>query len=31
LFAVGHLLDVFGGDEADGIDVLEAGEDYSFK
>ena len=26
-FAVGHLLDVFGRDEADGVDVAEAGED----
>jgi len=27
LFAVGHLLDVFGRDEADGIEVPEAGAD----
>jgi hypothetical protein len=31
LFAVGHLLDVFGGDEADGVDVVEAGGDQFFQ
>ncbi len=30
-FAVGHLLDVLGGDEADGVDVLEAGGDELFE
>ena len=30
-FAVGHLADVFGGDEADGVDVFEACGEQAFR